>query len=282
MNSNGKWIARAGALLVLVGFFLPSVSVSCSAMNVKQALSLSDLASNQNGLTSQTSAGGLFIVLIAALAMMALTFVPSKARSTTIPLIFGQLASVGISVLIIIVTLATLYNQVQKLSTMGGLLPGSSLYSYSLEFGAFILLLGYILAVIGALFQFNEVGASRSPARAEAWANPVNNRSVPAPVPQPVVSAGARLEVVSGNTPRGTIMVGDNFIIGRSRECQVQISDRAVSRQHFRLRCASGAWYLQDMGSAAGTTVNGQPVQAIRLNSGDEIKIGETTLIFKI
>ena len=274
MNSTGKWIARSGALLILIGFFLPSVSVSCSMSNSKlQSFSLENLRTNPF-----TDSGALILVLLAALVLMALTFIPARTRNTTNYLIFGQLASAGISVLIIIVTLSSLYNKMSG----GGLLSGSSLFNYSLEFGAFVLLLGHILAVIGALFQFSEAGSVRSPVRADPWVSPAISQPFPPPIPQPAPFAGARLEVVSGNAPRTTIPVADNFIVGRSRECQVQVSDQAVSRQHFRLRCAAEAWYLQDMGSAAGTMVNGRMVQAIRLNSGDQIKIGDTLLLFKI
>lgn len=278
MKINGKWIARAGALLVLLGFFLPSVAVSCSALTVKQSFSLADLA-NQNG------GGGLFLALITALVMMGLTFIPTRTRSTASLLIIGQLVSIGISALIILITLSSLYSQVKNASNLGGLLQGygSSLFTYSLEFGAFILLLGYILAGVGALLQFGEGGIDRSPVRTAGWVSPGFSPPSPqAPGPQQAGFGGPSLEVVSGNAPMSTIPVADKFIVGRSQECQLQLPDLAVSRQHFCLRHASGAWFLQDMESAGGTMVNGQSVRAIRLNSGDQIKIGGTTLIFKM
>jgi hypothetical protein len=278
MNTNGKWIARAGGLLLLLGFFLPSVAVSCSALTVKQSFSLSDLAGQNGG-------GGLFLVLIAALVIMGLTFIPARTRSTASLLIIGQLISMGISALIVLITLAYMYSQVKKASNLGGLLQGygSSLFTYSLEFGAFILLLGYILAGVGAFLQVGEGGLGRNLFRTAGWAIPgISSPIPPAPVPQQAGFSEARLEVVSGTAPRSTIPVADNFIVGRSQECQLQLPDPGVSRQHLRLRYASGAWFLQDMGSAGGTLVNGQPVQAIRLNSGDQIKIGSITMIFRM
>jgi len=72
------------------------------------------------------------------------------------------------------------------------------------------------------------------------------------------------------------------FTIGRGSACDLRLSDPRVSRQHARLQYAQGAWYIQDMGSKGGTYVNGQRVQAIRLQPGDHITIGTTTWTFVI
>jgi pSer/pThr/pTyr-binding forkhead associated (FHA) protein len=72
-----------------------------------------------------------------------------------------------------------------------------------------------------------------------------------------------------------------SLLIGRGSACDLRLDDRSVSRQHARLRYAQGAWFIQDQGSRGGTYVNGAPVTACRLNSGDVIKIGNTSLIFR-
>jgi hypothetical protein len=277
MKITGKLIARVGALLLLLGFFLPSVAVSCSAMNVKQSFSLAALA-NQNG------KGGLFLVLLAALVIMGLTFISAKMGSTVAFLIVGQLAAAGISLLTLIITLSSTYNQMSQASNLGGMFQGgSSLFTYSLEFGAFILLIGYILVVFGVIRQFSDGESGWSPFHLGEWADrSISILGSKAASDQPVGVSGARLEVVSGLALQSTIPVTDNFIVGRGQQCQLQLHDPGISRQHLRLRFATGVWYLQDMGSSRGTLVNGQPVQATRLNTGDQILIGGTTLIFRM
>lgn len=72
-----------------------------------------------------------------------------------------------------------------------------------------------------------------------------------------------------------------DFIIGRNAACDYVIPDPAVSRQHARLRWSRGQWFIQDLGSSGGILVNGSPVRASRLNSGDRIQIGQNTFFFQ-
>jgi hypothetical protein len=72
-----------------------------------------------------------------------------------------------------------------------------------------------------------------------------------------------------------------DMIIGRSKECGLLLRDHKVSRQHACLRYASNAWFIQDMNSSGGTFVNGKPIRATRLNTGDQIGIGSSTFIFR-
>ncbi len=282
MNTTGKWLARAGALFLLIGFFLPSVAVSCTGLGVKQSFSLSDLS-------GQSGQGAVWLVLIMAIALAALTLIPVRSKSNTIYLIIGQLASLGISALVLLICLGSIYNQVQKASNMGGLFGDVSLFSYSLEFGAFILVIGYLLGGVGAIIQFGETGSNpTSQTRVPMFARPATPMPPPVPpsVPLPPVApppmrSGATLEVVAGPAPHSVTAIVDNFIVGRGHDSHLQLADSTVSRQHLRLRCASGAWFLQDMGSAGGTQVNGQRVQATRLSNGDKIQLGGTTLIFR-
>ncbi len=80
---------------------------------------------------------------------------------------------------------------------------------------------------------------------------------------------------------RADIQQGD-ILIGRSTVCDVQIYDPKVSRKHFRIRYGNGAFFLQDQQSSRGTRINGERVMAQRLNNGDRIEIGDTTMIMRI
>ncbi len=93
----------------------------------------------------------------------------------------------------------------------------------------------------------------------------------------------ASLVFVSGPlTGQAIPATASGLLIGRGSACNVRLHDRSVSRQHAQVRYASGAWYVQDLGSAAGTFVNGQRVQATRLTSGDQIQIGSSVFTFEV
>ncbi|GAB4411087.1 MAG: hypothetical protein Kow00106_05170 [Anaerolineae bacterium] len=124
--------------------------------------------------------------------------------------------------------------------------------------------------------------------------------AAPAPSPQPrvVPQAAAAYAPGAGSRPAdmprawlegvGGTVSGQRFglqkadtLVGRSTVCDVQIPDPKVSRRHFMIRFARGAFFLQDQQSAQGTWVNGERVLAQRLRNGDRITVGDTTLIFR-
>jgi serine phosphatase RsbU (regulator of sigma subunit) len=73
----------------------------------------------------------------------------------------------------------------------------------------------------------------------------------------------------------------DRLILGRSPDCDVVIPAPSVSRQHARLLRLQDRWYLEDMQSRNGTTINHQPVQArMPVREGDRIRIADTVFVF--
>jgi signal transduction histidine kinase len=69
-------------------------------------------------------------------------------------------------------------------------------------------------------------------------------------------------------------------LIGRSSEA-LPVDDSAMSRRHAELTPDDGAWYLRDLQSQNGTYVNGQRIDVrTRLRPGDQIRAGQTLLIF--
>jgi hypothetical protein len=59
-----------------------------------------------------------------------------------------------------------------------------------------------------------------------------------------------------------------------------------ISRRHARVTSRGGQFYIEDLGSANGTTVNGRmrlkPQEPYPLANGDVLKLGETTLKFAL
>jgi hypothetical protein len=69
-------------------------------------------------------------------------------------------------------------------------------------------------------------------------------------------------------------------MLGRGEEADLQVGDDSVSRTHARIHPSGGCYFLQDMGSANGTFVNGQLVQrSHQLESGDTISLGAATML---
>jgi hypothetical protein len=78
-----------------------------------------------------------------------------------------------------------------------------------------------------------------------------------------------------------TVVTGDPFVIGRSRECDLVLDDPNVSRRHAELRREDGGWAVRDLGSTNGIKLNGQRSRGGRLNPGDEITLGLSRLTFE-
>lgn len=71
--------------------------------------------------------------------------------------------------------------------------------------------------------------------------------------------------------------------LGRSKANDVVLDDRAVSNHHCRIRPgAGGVFELFDLKSTNGTFVNQRRVSRHTLGPGDVIKIGETTMEFRM
>jgi hypothetical protein len=93
----------------------------------------------------------------------------------------------------------------------------------------------------------------------------------------------AWLEGKTGTLTNQCIMlVQANTMIGRSASCDLQIHDPKVSRKHFSIRFGNSAFFLQDQGSSSGTYINSERVIAQRLNDGDRIDLGDTSLVFHV
>jgi hypothetical protein len=70
-------------------------------------------------------------------------------------------------------------------------------------------------------------------------------------------------------------------VIGRSKDCDVQVSDANVSRRHAEVRQEGAAHWLVDLDSTNGTEVNGRRLKRAKLRPGDTITVGSTDLVFR-
>lgn len=71
-------------------------------------------------------------------------------------------------------------------------------------------------------------------------------------------------------------------IIGRDRNCDIQIDDKRSSRRNAKVYTDGRRYLLEDLGSRNGTLLNGMKVRGVQpLRPGDQIRIGNTLLVFE-
>ena len=75
------------------------------------------------------------------------------------------------------------------------------------------------------------------------------------------------------------------FLLGKGENADVVLPWTTVSREHARIDCRAGEYFLQDCHSTNGTFLNGkalEPEQMYTLRFGDEIQLADQRFIFHI
>ncbi|WP_244328396.1 DUF3662 and FHA domain-containing protein [Yimella sp. cx-51] len=79
-------------------------------------------------------------------------------------------------------------------------------------------------------------------------------------------------------------LLGAITVIGRDDDVDIVLDDGGVSRRHSEIRVTNDGPHLvaslSDLGSTNGTFLNGERVTSVRLNDGDRITVGRTSMIF--
>ena len=73
----------------------------------------------------------------------------------------------------------------------------------------------------------------------------------------------------------------DPVTIGRLDDCEIQLSDKNVSRRHAEVRPEGSGFVVVDLDSTNGTRVNDARIKRRELSDGDEVTVGATTLRFE-
>jgi pSer/pThr/pTyr-binding forkhead associated (FHA) protein len=71
-------------------------------------------------------------------------------------------------------------------------------------------------------------------------------------------------------------------VIGRRHDCDLCIPLMVVSRRHCQLNYNNEALKIRDLGSRAGTFLNGKPIDETTVRAGDYITIGPLTFLLQI
>jgi pSer/pThr/pTyr-binding forkhead associated (FHA) protein len=70
-------------------------------------------------------------------------------------------------------------------------------------------------------------------------------------------------------------------IVGRGEDCAVVLADQEVSRHHAALIVDGRDVYVEDLGSANGTTIDGAPVERAELGDGQVLAIGQVRIVLE-
>ncbi len=69
--------------------------------------------------------------------------------------------------------------------------------------------------------------------------------------------------------------------IGRASEADIVLTDVRASRLHCRIFYEEGIYYVEDLESKNGTSVNGHAITKSVVKSGDVLKVGSTIITLK-
>ncbi len=103
-------------------------------------------------------------------------------------------------------------------------------------------------------------------------------------------SGASRASPVSGSDPLTGLRApsplffpsggGDRFTIGRTRDCDLCLTDLSVSRLHAELVRGAASWLLNDLGSHNGTRLNGWLVrETVPVRAGDRLEFGSMSFV---
>jgi hypothetical protein len=102
-------------------------------------------------------------------------------------------------------------------------------------------------------------------------------------MPPPSVGL-AQLVVLAPDAYRGRRfeLHKQDTVVGRAESCDVCLDDPYLSRAHAVLRRRGDAVYVEDLGSSAGTSLNGAAVTSAReLHSGDVVAMADVRMLFE-
>ncbi len=102
----------------------------------------------------------------------------------------------------------------------------------------------------------------------------VEQRELAGPVP-----SGASVRVMQGFFEGLELPVDrDWMVIGRGRGADLVITEPTISRAHAAIGYDGEVFFVEDLRSTNGTSVNGKRKARTQLNSGDEIQLGKLRL----
>lgn len=91
----------------------------------------------------------------------------------------------------------------------------------------------------------------------------------------------AKLSVISGKKIGLNAVINDSpFVVGRSKEVDLQIDDDGIFDRHFQITHSAGDGYYLEVFEPALVSVNDVYIKKIRLKNGDFIQSGNVKFRF--
>jgi len=119
-----------------------------------------------------------------------------------------------------------------------------------------------------AVFKLDELGGGKTNVAALVQLGPALE-------PRIVVKSG----VEAGNEFK---LHKGSFVLGKDASCDIRLSEETVSDQHAKLIHDGHTWQLVNLLALNHTYVNDEKIQSVYLNSGDQIRLGGTMLVFQL
>ena len=92
----------------------------------------------------------------------------------------------------------------------------------------------------------------------------------------------SRLTLLVAGKETAFPLTRDTYTLGRHRNNDIVISDPKVSSFHARLDRSPEGFVLVDLKSRNGSYVNGERIESVHLNTGDEVRLGTALLAYKV
>jgi hypothetical protein len=73
-----------------------------------------------------------------------------------------------------------------------------------------------------------------------------------------------------------------DFRIGRDDACDIHLDDPMISRRHAEISHSEGLWWIQDLGSRNGTTLDGKLVTRVPLPAVCEVKLYDAAPVLRL
>ena len=79
---------------------------------------------------------------------------------------------------------------------------------------------------------------------------------------------------------RRHVIPGTRAVLGRSKDCDIQVPDANVSRRHAEIRVEGSTYTLVDLDSTNGIEVGGRRLKQLLLEEGTRFTLGSTEIAF--
>jgi two-component system, cell cycle response regulator len=112
------------------------------------------------------------------------------------------------------------------------------------------------------------------------WDDTTNVSDPAAPPPKKTGDERAYIIVLAGQNVGEMYKVSDAPItLGRGGGADVRLVDEGISRFHCRIKVEGDHLYVEDLQSRNGTFLNGERITRRKLDDGDKIQLGRTTVL---